>query len=132
MTRTSDNKQKQHHYLTYQQTYQNEYYVDYKDYQIFLGKKAKAYKLWYSIAGKGLRGWRTLLEGTISISGEIANALSEKGVQTELFYGMVNLTAEGVGDKLRQSGFQVTGDDEVWIAINPLQPIEASQIIDLF
>lgn len=76
MSHTLDKKGGQHHYLSYHQEYQNEYYIDFKEFQVYLGKKARAYKVWYAMASKGFAEWRNLLAATIQRASEIKAELN--------------------------------------------------------
>ena len=95
-------------YLTYKEQALN---IDYKDYTIYLGKKIRSYKLWYSIAMTGLEDFRQLLSDKFDSAHQLVTMLDDKGIYAEAIYGTVRVVGDYY-DKLKDNGFLVDKSED--------------------
>jgi len=69
----------------------DEKYVDFKEFQIYLGKKARAYKFFYSLNAYGLKGWREMLQHLFEENQKLVTSLTEKGIKSDQYFDIVRI-----------------------------------------
>ena len=106
--------------------------MDYKEYQIYLGKKAKAYKIWYSLASKGLKEWRRLLSEVVDVASSIRLELESWSIPCTQKFDVLTIQYPGIGIKMREAGYMVEGTDEIELALNPVHLVSKQEIISVF
>lgn len=106
--------------------------MDYKEYQLYLGKKAKAYKIWYSLGSKGFKEWRRLLSAVVQTASDIKAGLESRGVPCTQKFDVLTISHPGAGSMLRAAGYMVEGEDVIQLAVNPVHLVTKDEILNAF